>query len=265
MAFKCTVDNSKILAKIPLKNLGFQPNIVKRVNPENGYQLDESNFDFIQLQTLIDQGISNYSLYSQDYNEEKLEEFIWFKFDYNSNFQTCVLLWQNRNLEFLIGSDLYNTLIGNNYLIYCYHYDLYDQMKQTNFDIYSFKRNYPGKNFKIKYDSGYRKDIVDISENWGRNISACGINFMAAPFMIFGNGYYEIIDKAKIKNFHLTTPYKLNSPELLKVELFNIYSDPESEENRKTQRDFWTFFDLERVAKDYKLRRESEIGFGIDR
>jgi hypothetical protein len=97
----------------------------------------------------------------------------------------------------------------------------------------------------------------DLSKHWGRSENTCGLEFMAAPLMWFGENFYRIIPKQKLLEFRFASLISIEEVELVHVKLFDIYDSPAKELNRAIQKEFWSFFNLEEVVAKYK--KENEI------
>lgn len=80
---------------------------------------------------------------------------------------------------------------------------------------------------------------------------------MAAPLMWFGEHFYRIIPKQKLLKFRFSSLVNIEGNDLVRVKLFDVYDSPAEAHNRKIQREFWKFFNFEKVIAKYK--KENEI------
>jgi hypothetical protein len=156
--------------------------------------------------------------------------------------------WSNTNLNFLIGnSHFVKFLLTSEKLLYCYCYDQYDCMNQTNEQVNFFKENYPSAPIKvIKNYMG--DDIIDVSQHWGRYLTTKGITFMAAPLMWFGQKCFKFIPKENLMRFGGISLGN-SSTDLVHIKLFDLYGNPSDPENREMQRRFWEHLKLVELAK----------------
>lgn len=240
--------------KQALNILGFEVKYMRVVFDEFEKPLDDVPFDKEQLLKILKRKPNNITLKQQLYDERNREGNNWFKFGLNVEspfgLNTCSLEWSNTCLDFLLKEKAIEIFLEMPNLIYCFCYNQYDCLKQTDERIQSFTKNYPGQQYQVvKNQAG--DDVVDISQHWGRYISTRGITFMSAPLMWFGKEYFMIIAKDSLLRF----PGSSIIDNVVHVELFDLYDNPEKPENRQRQKDFWKTLNLQKHAEQYEKDR----------
>lgn len=140
------------------------------------------------------------------------------------------LKWNNKNLDFLLHENIEKFFKKRGFTA-AYVYDNKDAWEQTRIakeKNNSNSINYPGQ---FKY--------------------VCGMQFMAAPLMWFGEPFFDIVSKDRLLKFE-NSYLDEKLPNIIKVILFDLYDSPERNDNRQNQKQFWTFLDLEKVASKYE-------------
>jgi hypothetical protein len=164
------------------------------------------------------------------------------------------LEWWNDNLDFLFDQGIINDYVIRNGLICGFCFDFKDAANQSNVVIRQFEQNYPGRKFKTKIDR-YNKEVIDKSQHWGRTESGVGINFIAAPIMWFGGGFEKFIPLLKISEMDL--PINKVNNQIIRIDLFDLYEDPDKYENREKQKRVWELFEFDKIANKMRI----EAGF----
>lgn len=246
------------LFKKSLGLTGFESKYMSILFDEFEPPIDEVVFNEKYLLELFKRKPSTITIMSELKNNENKEDYYWFKFglsiDSPFGLDTCTLTWSNSNLNFLIGNELFNTFLNSSNLIYCYCYDQFDAFEQSN-------KSMINPDFEKPWESHERSrefildNAIDTSDHWGRYISTCGMMFMAAPVMWFGEEYFKIISKASLKHFKGASLINHYSFDLIYIKLFELYDDPSRIENREKQKSFWKTFDLEKKVEHYEKDR----------
>ena len=143
------------------------------------------------------------------------------------------------NIDFLIKSDLFNKLIDDDRLIYCYCFNQNDVMEQSNKSY----NGLPDKNIVLKKNMVGDLEI-DISKNWGRRERNRSLWFVAAANIWFGKGFETVYKLDKFKNFSYTKQIGKN----IYIELFDLYDYP----NRTIQKEFWDYIIKNKIMANYK-------------
>lgn len=238
------------LLRSAIQNLGFTPMFMDVFFQGMKNPLDDAKFEVDTLFSNLRLKPGAITIKSQLYDENNREDFNWFRmkliFGGALGLNYCSFEWSNTNLDFLLNDNTITDIFFQfNRLLYCYCYDQYDNMNQSDVDISSFKQNYPDEKFKII--KNYMGDeIVDISNHWGRYINVKGITFMAAPQMWFGEGFAKFILLKDLAKFNGSS--FVSSHHLVHIALFDLKSNPAESQNRQRQKNFWQYFNLETIA-----------------
>jgi hypothetical protein len=250
--YKFTEIDSKRLFNLAIKNIGFSPSYMDIHFEGMKKSIEDATFDINQLHGHLKATPGVITIKNQLYNEDNRETNDWFRFRlifkgaWGLNF--CSLEWSNSQLDFLTTENwLVNNFLIQENLLYCYCYDQYDCMDQSNSKISSFKRTYPNESFKTVIN--YMGDeVIDLSTHWGRYVSTQGITFIAAPLMWFGKEYFKIIPEQKLIKFENTSLIRSDSFDLIHIKLFDLYSNPSERQNRDKQRRYWEYFNLQSIS-----------------
>lgn len=225
--FNSAKSNVEELIKISLNTLGFTPTAMTiYINWDELYE--DVVYDEIFLYSLLSQNPISIEIRNQVHDE--LDENLWFRIKNEDKFIS--LIWSNNNFDFLLTEKSFQ-LIKMKGFIAGYIYNNEDASNQTSEAKTSltFDANkYPGQ---IKY--------------------VCGMQFMAAPLMWFGEPFFEIISKDELQKFKKAR--KLNA-DLIEIKLFDIYDLPQKTENRNSQKEFWISFELDKVVDKYQKEND---------
>lgn len=256
--YRYSEENAAGLLADALKVLGFEPKYMSIFFDEFEKPLDDIVYDEEYFFELLKRRPGTITIKSQLYDEDKRETNNWFRFKlhldrpYDSDLFSFE--WSNTNLKFLVESDKFSIFLSSKNLIYCYCYDQYDCMNQSNERVDNFIENYPNQSYKI-IKNFMEADAIDISEHWGRYINTLEMTFMAAPLMWFGEQYFKIISKEALLKFKGASIINYPFFSLVHIKLFEFYDDPSKAENRERQKAFWKTFDLQKKAEQYEKDR----------
>jgi hypothetical protein len=263
--YKYKKEEVGVLLSTALKMLGFAPMYMDIFYDEFQFEyknVDDLVYDEKSLLLLLKREPASIRIKSQLHDENEIENYYWFKLglsaDPPAGVDICSLEWSNVRLDFLFESNFLNFFISFDSFISGYCYDQIDNINQTNDKIESFKRSYPHTAFKTTKNF-LGDNAIDISEHWGRYVNVCGIFFIAAPLIWFGQEFYKIIPKENLLKFKYASLIKQAAFDMVHIELFNLYDDPSHEENRNKQKDFWKFFDLQNKIE--QCEKENPIDF----
>lgn len=220
--------NWKALLRAALKVLGFSPNIMSvYATFDEMYEDVSYNEDFL-LSIAFEKNIPGITIRNHLYDEDA--ENPWFKFGHLEG-KFASLKWSNTNLDFLLSEKIEQFLKMDGFTA-GYAFDNKDIWEQSR------KAKEKGK-------------LLDYNVYPGQYKYVCGMQFMAAPSMWFGKPFFEIISKNKLLEFNKAhTSEKLIG--IVEVNLFNIYESPENANNRINQKNFWSFFDLDKVISKFE-------------
>jgi hypothetical protein len=256
--YQYSEDAAVALLANALKILGFEPKYMTIFFDEFERSLNDITFDEENLFKLLKKNPGTITIKSQLYDEDKRDTNNWFRFGLSVNspfgLDTCSLEWSNVDLDPLLRSDMFSGFLNFRNLIYCYCYDQYDCVNQSNDRIESFIENYPNQPYNVVKNS-MDIDVIDISEHWGKCISTRGVIFMAAPLMWFGAEYFKITSKEELLKFKGASLINYSSFDLVHIKLFELYDEPSKIENRERQKAFWNTFDLQNKALQYEKER----------
>ena len=213
------------LMKLALQGLGFTPNIMSIHVTMNEMYEEVSYDEDLLLSILLKNTDSRIKIAQHLYDENTVNS--WFRLsEMEGNFFS--LRWSNENLDFLLAENIPQFLKTDGFAAgYVFNnQDAWQQSREAKDNSNLRSTDFPGQ---FKY--------------------VCGMQFMAAPLMWFGNGFFEIVSKNKLIKF--SQAREINS-DIVEVRLFDIYESPQKAENRISQRDFWSFFDLDKVVSDYE-------------
>lgn len=222
--------NQKELMELVLHShsLGFTPNVMSiYVTLDEMYEEVSYAEDFL-FSLLSREKDSGVTISQQDYDENIVNS--WFKLSrIEGNFFS--LRWSNENLNFLIQKNIADFLKMDGFAAgYIFdNKDVWEQSRIAKENKSSRSIDYPGQ---FKY--------------------VCGMQFMAAPLMWFGKPFFEIISKDMFLEFNDANIDEQLSPNIVEVKLFDVYDPPTKGANRDKQKQFWTFFDLDKVVLKYE-------------
>lgn len=221
--------NWQALLRAALKDLGFIPNIMSiYMSLDEMYEEVPYNEEFLLSISFGKNVVPGISIRNHIYDEEGDNP--WFRFgDTEGKFTS--LKWSNTNLEFLLSEKIEYFLKMDGFTA-GYAFDNKDVSEQS-------------RKAKEKKESNYTLYP-------GQDKYVCGMQFMAAPLMWFGKPFFEIINKDKLLEFNKARINEKLLPDIVEVELFNIYESPEKMENRISQKNFWSFFDLGKVISKFE-------------
>jgi hypothetical protein len=227
------------LMALALPKLGFVPGYMTAFFDEFEDPLEDIEFDESRLFSILERIPGTVTIQNKLYDEAGSN--YWFRLRISSEAAggppMCSLEWSNANLDFLLDMGGVTSFLGFDGLIYCYCYDQLDCRGGASMD--------------------------DLSEHWGRSVSAKGCTLMAAPLMWFGRGFAEIIPLDELLQFEGASVVEEAGHELVKIKLFDLYESPAIPANRQKQKEFWTFFDLQdrldRYVQSYKVNFEEVL------
>lgn len=243
-------DESRLLSFIDdaVKVFGFEPKSMDIIIDEFTKPKYEVPYNVNELNKYLKKLPNSVTLQNEDYDSVNKDNFAFFRIKIANDtafpIKTFSFEWSNNNLDFLLKSEEFGKFILAKGLIYCYCYDQNDVMEQSD-----NSRINPDFDTPIGENEGIREftnNDVDVSQNWGRYLSIHGLEFMAAPLMWFGNEFYKIISKHKLLQLGKALPN-----ETVNIKLFDLYSNPAEEKNRKAQKVFWENLNLEEVVSNY--------------
>lgn len=214
------------LLRLGLQNLGFSPKIMS-IYVNAGEIYEEVSYDEDLLFSIISRENDCGIKITQDlYNENTIS--LWFRLsEIEGRFFS--IKWSNINMDFLFFGKVGKFLEMDGFTA-GYIFENKDAWEQTRdgqvkeYGSLNFN-NYPGQ---FKY--------------------VCGMQFMAAPLMWFGSPFFKIISKRELLSFKQAK--ELNTG-VVQLNLFDIYDSPKIDENRRAQREFWCFFELDKVISKY--------------
>ncbi|HLA58927.1 MAG TPA: hypothetical protein VK622_09210 [Puia sp.] len=244
-----------VFFKNALHVLGFRPLYMDVFIDENNILYD-IEFNESEVFSFLDKGVTTVVLKNQLYDESGNNH--WFRFSIDKTYYNVIRLqWLDERLDFLIDSSYFQSLLNPNFLICGYCYDHDDVFLESNTDI----RYYMSKNNSSPYattKNQFGDDIIDVSKNWGRSESACGLEFLAAPLMWFGKSFFEIIPKGDFLKFE-SGIVKNNNDEMISITLFDLVDLPMKHENRRKQENFWLSFDLKNKIESYRKSHSIDL------
>lgn len=245
--------------KNALQVLGFEPLYMDIYIDEFSNSLDDIRYDTDYVFDLAQKKPSTILLKNKIYDADtRTTDFFWFRFrlsiDSPFGLDTCSFEWSNNNLEFLVNNNLFNTFLNSTNLIYCYCYNQFDCMRQSNASMNNPDFEKPWKPGEMSRDF-ILNNAIDVSEHWGRYVSTRGVTFMAAPLMWFGEEYFKITAKEALLKFTGASLVNYPSLDLVHIKLFDLYDDPSKKENREKQKFFWKTFDLQKKIEQYEKDR----------
>lgn len=257
--YKFNSDEFFILFGNALKVVGFEPAYMDIFFDEFSSSLDDIRYDAEYLFKLLEKKPGTVMLKNKIYDADAgTIDYCWFRFKlmldnpYKEEF--CSLEWSNLHLDFLLNSSLFNEFLSSQNIIYCYCYNQYDCIHQSNTSAVNPDFEKPWKRGESSRDF-ILKEAIDISEHWGRYIKSLEFTFMAAPLMWFGEEYFKIIPKESLLKFKGASIINYPFFNLVHIKLFELYDDPSKADNRKRQKDFWGTFDLQKKAEQYEKDR----------
>ena len=210
----------KDLLKTSQKMLGFSPELMT-IYISTDKMFENISYDENFLLRILSENPLSIKLMNQSYNIES--DNLWFRIKTEGDFISAS--WSNKNLNFLLTNDIYQFFRLPGFVAgYAYNND--DVFYQTNDAKTALKDNYPG-----------------------RSKFTCGMQFMAAPIMWFGDSFFKNISKSKLLEFKKTSEI---IPGILEIKLFDLYESPQNDENRSIQKYYWSFFDLESVIANFE-------------
>lgn len=257
--YKFNGDEFSGLFENALNALGFEPIYMDIIFDEFSSSLDDIQYDSDYLRRLLKKNPSTVMLKNKMYDADTgTTDYYWFRLklilDTPYKEQFCSFEWSNTSLDFILNDNFLNQFLDYKNLIYCYCYDQYDCMNQSNTSVIN-------PHFETSWEPGETsRDLIlndtnDISQHWGRYIKSLEFTFMAAPLMWFGEEYFKIISKEALLKFKDASIINYPSFSLVHIKLFELYDDPAKTDNRQKQKDFWETFGLIKKAKQYEKDR----------
>ncbi|MBX3256092.1 MAG: hypothetical protein KF862_18290 [Chitinophagaceae bacterium] len=243
-----TLQVSSLLA-FQVRNLGFKPNYLKAGAIEIQYDLNK-------LIEWIENGETSVRIMSEPSINSSIN--CWAYFEVDRNYNISNLTWCNVCFEFLIETNDFVTLLSSENFIYgaCYNMDDAYNESATNIE---YIKNVVGKKNIVTTKDQFDNLIVDVSRNCGRKERINGLEFIAAPIMWFGNKFNEFIPWRDILKFSGSEFIKTQEGEYVLLKLFDLSDDSSLEKNRKRQCQFWEFFNLQEVIKNYEKRTAIDL------
>ena len=228
--------------------LGFTPSIMYLHSEESSVDVTYTEQELV---TFVGNGFSFIHILNKEYDES--EDYYWFRITHHQDYKILQLEWHNNNLDFLLNTLTLRSILKSQNFIFGYANDIIDKADQSKKEVQRIVGTDP--NDPYKWESVVEK--IDTSTHWGRSENTCGLEFMAAPLMWFGEHFYKIISKQELLEFRFSSLIIFEEVDLVSVKLFDIYDSPAKEQNRAIQKEFWKFFNLEKVIAKY--RKENEI------
>lgn len=230
-----------------LINLGFPASLLYIKTEQSE---DEIPFNENDLFVAVANRATMIWIMNKEYDEN--EDFYWFKSVVDESYNVLKLEWRNSNLDFLLSKDVLSYITQSKNFISGYFYDVYDEREQSLEEKQSIQTTdeLNPDNWKQVFEK------IDISNNWGRSIDVCGLKFMAAPQMWFGETYFNIISLEKLIKFKYSSLIKYENANMVSIRLFDISDQPSNPENRKRQQEYWDFFDLKNIINRYTEENE---------
>lgn len=225
-----------------------------------GYEKNEAK-DIPYERSILLKSIKNratsITIQNQEYDSSLSETLVWFRITIDqSYFFNWSFEWNNISLPFLNEHTLFDNLIKSPKFICGYYYDYIDVFWQSN-KMLIYLSNQERESESLKTTKNQFGDIIlDTSNNWGRSENAAGIDFMAAPLMWFGSGFFDVISFEKLGMFEKSEKVGEN---IIFIKLFNIEEDPNSIENRLLQKKFWEYFSLVKQIEDYRNKNQIDL------
>lgn len=97
----------------------------------------------------------------------------------------------------------------------------------------------------------------DISAFYSRMVVVYGKTFIAAPLMIFGNSYFEIVPVKKLLNYSSAKKIEINNQIFVICQLFGLHDNPEL--HREAQKQYWSDLNMEKWIKRYQNNKQKFI------
>jgi hypothetical protein len=238
------------VTKESLKVLGFMP---KELYVKGDEFEEDMSYDEAKILKLIEK--NPYTLWIMNKVYDESQDYFWFRSKFDEYYKILRLEWLNSNLDFLLNSHSMNYFLRNPSFICgycCDNGDTFQQSQEERQNIIGTDPNDP-----YKWESVVER--IDVSNHWGRSKETCGLEFMAAPIMWFGEPFYKIIPKEKLLEFKYSSLENVEGRQLVFTKLFDVYDSPAKSQNRQRQEEFWKFFDLEKVVNKYKSENEIEV------
>lgn len=218
--------NWQELMRISLDNLGFVPGIMTIYQADR--MLEEVDFNESLLLSLESQkDIPEVTLRAHSYDET--QDNPWFRIG-SSDGKFVSLKWSNTNLDFLLKAYILGFL------------------KLKGFTAgYAFENNDVWEQNAKASEQG-RSNFTLFP---GQFIYTCGMQFMAAPLMWFGTAFFELVSKQELLKFPGAYVNDVSN-DIVCIRLFDLYDDPCKDKNRDRQKQFWSFFELEKIISQYE-------------
>lgn len=247
--FTFSPENTEQLLNNAIKSLGFPPSIMY-IKIDNENTLEDVPFDEHLLFSLLSKEPTTIQLMNREYDDN--ESYYWFKLRIDKEYNIIRAEWLNSSLDFLLSSSSINHFLQSANFLSGNCCDNGDRHEQSRGMIEYFIN----KNVKNPNDVEKIEEKIDVSKHWGRSVKTCGLEFMAAPLMWFGEKFYTVIPKDKLIQFKYSKYTSVEGTEIVTINLFNLYESPAEPENRSKQEEFWKFFKLESVISDYESKNE---------
>lgn len=245
--------NSELLTYLITKSLnvlGFNPKFL-RIYIDSENIIDDIKYEESIVYSSLLNKPSTIEIKNKIYDQNTYDNF-WFRIQIDDEIHKKIeIVWMNESLNFLLDENFLKNFIAIEGFILGFCCENEDMFIQSVEDVDYYIQMSNDTNIKINKDR-FGNDVVDTSEHWGRLIRACGLEFMAAPLMWFGENFQEIISKEKLLKFPYIEVLDDRNILVLQMKLFDLYKSPALPENRSKQKEFWRFFDLERLIKEYK-------------
>ncbi len=245
------IEKSKIseIVTFQLRLLGFTPNYIKAGEKEISYDLNVL-IEWIEMGERAIRIMSDPSVNSSvNY---------WTLFEFDENYKVLSLTWCNDHMDFLIDDEDFIKLLLSEKFLYGVCYDMSDAFNESYTNI-EYVKNVIGKKKILTTRDQFGDLVVDVSSNCGRKERVNGLEFIAAPIMWFGNRFNEFITWKDILKFNGSEFVKIQNGEYVLLKLFELSDDPSLEKNRKRQCQFWEFFNLQEVIKNYEKRTAIDL------
>jgi hypothetical protein len=97
------------------------------------------------------------------------------------------------------------------------------------------------------FNQAFRRELIDVSQNPGREIMLPGFKFVAAFKIWFGKEAIALLGKEKILGYPGAVYVKENDNGLIEMQLFEDPAASGSEENQRRQKDIIAYFELDKL------------------
>ena len=96
------------------------------------------------------------------------------------------------------------------------------------------------------------------TDYWGRSETVFGMTFIAAPIMIFGEGFEQVIPRASLLKSDKARTLKIAGKTFVEVTLTDLYGAPA--QGRAAQQAFWKTVSLAKCIRTYRESEKRDFG-----